>query len=332
MLPVVCLAAVIGCGQPPVDQQDLTTLLPAEPSWVVMADIPSLYNWELWPALEPSCSDRDDLLSRIFADAGIDPEKDLRQALVGLYPDGHPTGEFNAVLTGRFHREALTANLEQNGYRADNWREYTLLSTEDAGRHVVLFDETAIGISDTRSGATAIIDRLEDGGENLQQHPRFGPLLALVDRSAPLWGSGLVTEDAMDGLESRLPMKGMIPSLSNLSFSMRTGAGLELTCFTLLPDGEEAAQLASQLNGWLKLATGLIQANPRWFGNSGENSDATIRLVAETLDQAKVISDGPVVQLDAIFSAALIRETARSEFTSPGSPDPLPPGSIPAHP
>jgi len=332
LLLVVCLVAAAGCGRAPVDQLDLTTLLPAEPSWVVMADIPALYNWELWPELESYGFDRDGQLNSFFADAGIDPQKDLHLALVGLYPDGHPAGGFNAVLTGRFDQEKLTANLEQHGHRADNWREYTLLSAEGAGRHVVLFDETAIAITETRSGATAMIDSLEDGGASLHKHSRFGPQLALVDRSAPLWGSGLVDEDAMDGLESQLPVKGMIPSLTNLSFSLRIGTGLGVTCFSLRPDGEDAAQLATQLNGWLKLAAGLIQVNPRWFESSGERSDDTIRLVAETLDQAVVVSEGPVVRLEAAFSAELIRVVARAGSTSPGSPDPLPPGSTPAHP
>jgi len=127
-------------------------------------------------------------------------------------------------------------------------------------------------------------------------------------------------------------VRGMIPALTNLSFSLSTGTDLEMTCFTLLPDADEAAQLTSQLNGWLKLAAGLIQANPRWFEGSGEGRDDTIRLVAKMLDQAKVVSEGPVVRLEAVFPAELIRAAAPAGSTSPGSTGPLPPGSTPVHP
>ncbi len=340
---VVCLTAATGCGRTPTDQLDLTTLLPGEPAWLVAADIPALRNSETWGDLQGIWLGQPGALADLelfLEDAGIDPDKDLGRLLGGLYPKDEPTGEFTAVLTGRFSLDTLLPELEKRGFAAETHREFTLITPPQPGSagpgppihyrwHLVYLDDTAVGLADTREGATGLIDRRLDGGASLDQHPGFGPLLAQVDRTAPLWGAGLLAEDATAGLAAELPVQGMIPDLDNFGFSTRVAPGFQLTCVTLLPSDEEASRLAGQLNGWIKLGAGLIQTNPQWFDGAEGNED-TLRLVAETLDQVVVSAGGPAVSLVAQIPAELIRKAARA--TSPESTDPPRQESIPAHP
>lgn len=337
---VVCLAAATGCGRSPTGQLDLTTLLPGEPAWLVSSDIPALRGWEFWPQVEKNWFDSDGLLDRFFEETGIDPDKDLDQMLVGIYQEGNAVGGFTAVLTGRFNRETLVTNLEEQGLHTDSWREYTLICPDAtrhtdpgikglSGFHLVFFDESAIGIAEGREGATGLIDRLLDGGASLDLHPGFGPLLAQVDRTAPLWGAGLLADETTAEWAAQLPVRGMIPDLDNFGFSIRVAPGFQLTCVTLLPTAEGASKLTGQLNGWIKLGAGLIQANPQWFDRA-DSSDGTLRLVAETLDQVVVSADGPAVSLVAEIPAELIRQADRA--TSPGPTDPPRQESTPAHP
>jgi len=309
---VVCLSAAVGCGQTPVDQLDLTTLLPGEPVGLVSAEIPALRDSETWGELQ-----------------GIW----LGQRGVGLYPGGNPAGEFNAVLTGRFSRETLLPELQERGFSVESHRDQTLVLPPAHGIagpdalvqllwHLVYFDDTAIGLADTREGAAGMIDRRLDGGESLDLHPGLGPLLAQVDRTAPLWGAGLLPEDAVSGLEADLPVQGMIPTLDNLCFSARVTPELHLTCVTLLAGEQEASRLASQLNGWAKLAAGLIQTNPQWFDKEADGGGETLRLVAETLDRVVISASGPAVRLEAVIPTELIREAARSAAAD--EPQPLP--------
>lgn len=323
---VVCLAAAAGCGQTPVDQLDLTTLLPGEPAWLMAADIPVLRQSDVWQelqGLELGLPGVNVDLELFLEDAGIDPEQDLGRLQGALYPRGAPEGGFVAVLIGRFNRETLLPELEKKGFFAETHRKLTLIrpparNGEGTGApihcrwYVVYLDDTAIGLADTREGATGLIDRRLDSGESLELHPGFGPLLAEVDRTAPLWGAGLLSEDAMSGLEAELPVQGMIPSLSNLAFSVRLETGPQLACLTMLPTDEEAARLAGQLNGWVKLAAGLIQTNPQWFEKEPDRGDDTLKLVAETLDQVVVSAGGATVRLEGEIPTELLRRAMRS--------------------
>lgn len=332
---VVCLSAAVGCGQTPVDQLDLTTLLPGEPAGILAAEIPALRKSEIWGELQGIwLGQRGSLvdLELFLEDAGIDPEEDLGRLLVGLYPGGHPAGEFNAVLTGRFSRETLLPELQERGFSVESHRDQTLVLPPARGIagpdapvqlhwHLVYFDDTAIGLADTREGAAGMIDRRLDGGESLDLHPGLGPLLAEVDRTAPLWGAGLLPEDAVSGLEADLPVQGMIPTLEKLCFSATVTPELHLTCVTLLADEQEASRLASQLNGWAKLAAGLIQTNPQWFDKEADGDGETLKLVAETLDRMVISASGPSVRLEAGIPLELIREAARSTATD--EPQPL---------
>lgn len=329
---VVCLAVLAGCSSPPVDQLDLTTLLPGEPAWVVEADIPALRNSETWQELQGIWLGAPDALVDLdlfLEDAGIDPDHDLGRLLAGLYPEGGIAGEFAAVFTGNFNRETLLPQLEQRGFSSATHREHTLIippapESVAPGAPVhyrwygVYFDGTAIGLAGTREGAAAMIDRRLDGGESLNQHPGFGPLLTELDRTTPLWAAGLLPEGATSGLEERLPVQGMLPTLANLGLAAHVAPDLQLTCTTLLPSAEEAANLANQLNGWIKLAAGLIQANPQWF-EKADSGDETLHLVAETLDKVVVSAAGPAVRLETVIPMELLEQAARS--TSPGSPD-----------
>lgn len=334
------LLAAAGCGRPPVDRLDPATLLPGEPAWVVSSDLHSLQRSETWDDVQGlwmSGTGMPAEAEQFLGEAGIDREKDLARLLGGLYGEGAPEGEFTAVLTGRFDPDRLLPALAHRGFTSGSHRELPLYTPPDRpGRegpreyrpYLVYFDETAIGLSDTREGAAGLIDRLLDGGESLEQHPGFGPLLDAMDRSAPLWAAGLLAEEDMAGLESRLPVQGMIPALSNLGISAWPEEGLKLSAVTLLPDAESATKLADRLEGWVKLAAGLLQANPQWFdgGASTGAGDDTLRLVVDTLDTVIVGAADSAVRLEADIPAELIRKGAeRAGLTSPAPPGPPPP-------
>ncbi len=340
---VVCLLTVAGCGRTPTDQLDLTTLLPGEPAWLVSADVPALRSSETWQELQGIWLGAPDALVDLdlfMEDAGIDADEDLDRLLAGLYPEGDAPGEFTAILTGRFTRETLLPELEKRGFSAVTHRDQTLIqppAPESAGPgapvhlkwYGVYFDDTAIGLADTREGAVALIDRRLDGGESLEQHSGFGPLLTEVDRTAPLWAAGLLPADATADLQAELPIQGMLPTLSNLGMSAGVSPQLQLTFVTLLSTAEEATGLAGQLNGWIKLAAGMIQANPQWF-EGVDTGDDTLRLVAETLDKVLVSAAGPAVRLETTIPFELLQQAAQA--TSPGSPDHPRQESTPAHP
>jgi len=332
-LLAVCLLISTGCGRPPVDQLDLTTLLPGEPAWIVSSDLRSLQQSETWHELQGLWMGGSGLpagVEQFLDEAGIDREKDLARLMGGLYDNGTQNVEFAAVLTGRFDRRQLLPALERQGFTIGAHREVPLLTPPDRGGHggpdpdhpfLVCFDDTAIGLAATEAGAAGLIDRLLDGGESLEQHPEFGPLLAEMDRTSPLWAAGLLAAEDMEGLDSRLPMKGMIPALSNLGISAWTEEGLQLSAVTLLADAEAATKLAGQLNGWVKLAAGLMQANPQWFGEAAADADDdTLPLVVETLDKVIVGSVASAVRLEADIPAELLRRAAEQVgTTSPAS-------------
>jgi hypothetical protein len=331
---LVCLtllAGLTGCVRGPVADSDLTTLLPNDPEWLVGLEIQELRSWDRWLELEQQGIHGTASLDRIFEAAGVDPDRDIDRLFGGFRRMEQDTGRLCAIITGRFDPEALAANLEREDFAAESWRDHTLMVTgPEPDIFVVILDETAIGLAETRQGATGMIDRLLDGGESLEDHAGLGPLLARVDRTAPLWTVGLLAADSLSGLASGLPVQGLIPSLSNLAVSVRKEQTLHLSGLTILPGPDEATQLAGQLNGYLKLAGGLIQSNPGWFGGGTDDGDETLRLVAGTIDGTAITAEETIVRMEVDVPKALLDRAARA--TSPGSPDSPRPGSTPAHP
>jgi len=331
-LVLVCLAGLAGCGRGPTAQLDLTTLLPGEPEWLVAAELREVRDWDLWHDLEAEGLDRKGTLDRFFEDAGVDPEKDLDRLVAGFTTAEGETGRGCAVVTGRFEPDELAANLCRHGFSAESWRDHTLMipgpNCQDV--HLAIFDGTAVGVAENRQGAAAMIDLLLDGGESLDDHPRLGPLLDRVDRTAPLWGVGLLSPDSLAGMAAGLPVQGLVPSLDNLALTVRMDPALRISGLTILPGPEEATQLAGQLNGYLKLAAGLIQSNPGWFGGGTDDGDETLRLVSGTLDRTTVMAEDSLVRLEVEVPEELLDQAVRT--TSPGSPGHPRPVSPPVHP
>lgn len=206
-----------------------------------------------------------------FVDAtGIDWERDLEQAAVGLHRMQDPNGPngpvaYSLVLVGKLTGTRLNRWLEDHSVSRENYAGHTVFSVPSEGRTVrvtqVGYDMVAMSNFPTTEKIHAILDRHRTaalpfaGSTLLSAHYKDVPLLSLA------WGVGQIgmpfnENGAISILGFKLPLESDSTFVASLSPELSLSGALRLRVEEIAPTDEAAASQAASLATLVTLARG----------------------------------------------------------------------------
>jgi hypothetical protein len=219
-----------------------------------------------------------------FVDAtGIDWERDLDQAAIGLHRMSDPRGPngpvaYSMVLVGKLTGSRLNAWLEAHSTGRETYAGHTVYSIPSEGRTVrvtqVGYDMLAISNTPTAEQIHSILDRHRTaalpfaGSTLLSQHFHDVPLLSLA------WGVGQIglpfnESGAISILGFQLPIQADSTIVASVAPELTLAGALRLRVEEFAPSTDAAQSQAASLESLISLARGFtapLRDNP---GNQG---------------------------------------------------------------
>jgi hypothetical protein len=252
-----------------------------------------------------------------FVDAiGVDPERDIDQAAIGLHRMQDPNGPngavaYSMVLVGKITGPRLNAWLDAHATSRESYVGHTIYSISSEGRTVrvaqIGYNVIAVTNTPTAEQIHAILDRHRaaalpfSGSSLLERHYHDVPLLSLVwgvgqiglpfseSGSIHIFGFALPLEPDSTIIASAAPALPVPGSL----------AALRLKVEEIAPSQDKAASQAADLSTLLTLARSLAQPT--------DNTNANAALT-ELLKTAEVVQHGERVVVTGTISAGTLAQ------------------------
>ena len=249
---------------------------------------------------------------------GIDPEKDLESFLLGYRSARERSGEWVAVLRGRFDVGRIEKGLEGPGARiaADPYRGktiYNLVSVPEVGDlSLTLLDSTAVAVGRAEM-LRRVLDVHSGKAPSLATNPDIRKLASGLDPRAQIWAVLDGREVARMMREREPAGRGTLDDTVNGLASMRSGrfsaafsADLALALDLESDTEKNARNLADALRGILAFGK---------MGIGGKDPD-TIRAI----EAIRVENDRTAVRLRMDLSGASVKSLQSRFGESPGLP------------
>ncbi len=219
-----------------------------------------------------------------FVDAtGIDWERDLKQAAVGLHRMQDPNGPngavaYSMVLVGRLTGAKLNSWLDVHAASREVYAGHTVYSIPSEGRTVrvaqVGYDMVAVSNTPTPEQIHSILDRHRTaalpfaGSTLLQQHYHEVPLLSLA------WGVGQIglpfnESGAIAILGFQLPIQADSTIIASVSPELPLAGALRVRVEEIAPTADAALSQKASLETLISLARGFTQPLSENAANRG---------------------------------------------------------------
>ena len=248
-----------------------------------------------------------------FVDAtGIDWERDLDQAAVGLHRMQDPNGPngpvaYSMVLVGKLTGKRLNAWLDAHATARETYAGHTVYSIPSEDRTVrvtqVGYDMLAISNTPTAEQIHSILDRHRTaalpfaGSTLLSRHYHEVPLLSLA------WGVGQIAwpfneSGAVSILGFKLPIPSDATIVASLAPELSLAGAMQLRVEEIAPSSDAAQSQAAALDSLISLARG--------FTTPLSDNNAANRGLKDLLKTAKVAQDRDRVTLRATVTPTLV--------------------------
>lgn len=248
-----------------------------------------------------------------FLDAvGLDPERDLDQAAVGLHAMENPSGPngpvaYSWVLVGKLTGQRLNGWLAAHAVAREEYGGHTIFSVPSEGRTVrvaqIGYDMLAGSNYPTAEKIHSIIDRHRaaalpfSGSMLLDRHYHDVPLLALA------WGVGKIglpfsEKGSLSVLGFQLPLEAD----TTIVASVRWAGSLHLRVEEFAPSEEKARSQAAALATLVTLARGFSQPLASTTANNA---------LRELVNDAVVEQKHDRVVISATLPPSLVTEMAQ---------------------
>lgn len=248
-----------------------------------------------------------------FVDAtGIDWERDLDQAAIGLHRMQDPNGPngpvaYSMVLVGKLTGKRLNAWLDTHATARETYSGHTVYSIPSEGRTVritqVGYDMLAISNTPTAEQIHSILDRHRTaalpfaGSTLLSRHFHEVPLLSLA------WGVGQIgwpfnESGAVSILGFKLPIPSDATIVASLAPELSLAGAMQLRVEEIAPSPDAAQSQAAALDTLISLARG--------FTTPLSDNNAANRGLKDLLKTAKVAQDRDRVTLKATVTPSLV--------------------------
>jgi ribosomal protein L30E len=290
---------------------DMLSLIPKSAQGVVVLDVHAALNTAFVDKMLKEGEDKQKYLDFI-KDTGIDPQKDIYLAVIGLMGTGGLNNASPAIVVNlKYDKDKLLAKLKE---KATNVTEevyegltlYTVPEADDKKPMTGVFYDASNIILGEAKDVKAVIDVVKKGGENILKNETLSALLKSADKSAIVWAAVAFPPDMMKSVAAQNPMASSLENMKSLLVALNyKNKALQIEIKGMGGDAEKNKQTAEALNGLKALGAMASTEKPE---------------IGELVNKIEVTSSAEFVKIAANFPEELLTKlgaTAKLAGTKP---------------
>jgi hypothetical protein len=290
---------------------DMLSMIPKSAQGVVVLDVHAGLNTAFVDKMLKEGEDKQKYLDFI-KDTGIDPQKDIYLAVIGLMGTGGLNNASPAIVVNlKYDKDKLLAKLKE---KATNVTEevyegltlYTVPEADDKKPMTGVFYDASNIILGEAKDVKAVIDVVKKGGENILKNETLSPLLKSADKSAIVWAAVAFPPDMMKSVAAQNPMASSLENMKSLLVALNyKNKALQIEIKGMGGDAEKNKQTAEALNGLKALGAMASTEKPE---------------IGELVNKIEVTSSAEFVKIAANFPEELLTKlgaTAKLAGTKP---------------
>jgi len=276
---------------------DMLSMIPKAAQGVVVIDIHAGMNSVFIDKAIKDAKDNQKYLDFI-AQTGIDPQKDIYYAVVGLMgSEGLDKTSPVVVVNLKYDQAKLLAKLKEKATNVteETYEGLTLYTAADPGEQKpmsgVFYDGSNIIVGEAKN-VKAVIDVVKKGADSILKNEALTALLKSADQTAMLWAAAVLPPEAMKTVAAQNPMAASLDSLKSILIALDyKNQALRIEIKGMGGDAAKNKQTADALTG-LK-ALGAMAA--------GEKPE-----IGELVNKIEVTSSAEFVKIAALLPEELL--------------------------
>ncbi len=286
---------------------DMLSMLPKSVQGVVVIDVHAGMNTAFVDKALKDGKDNQKYLDFI-KDTGIDPQKDVYYAVVGLMgSEGLDKASPAIVVNLKYDKDKLLAKLKEKATNVteETYEGLTLYTVPEGDEKKpmsgVFYDSSNIILGEAKD-VKAVIDVVKKGADSVLKNEGLTTLLKSADQTAMLWAAAILPPEAMKAVAAQNPMVSSLAGLKSVLIALDyKNKALKIEIKGMGGDAEKNKQTADALNG-LK-ALGAMAA--------GEKPE-----IGELVNKIEVTSSPEFVKIAALLPEELLTKlSATAEQT-----------------
>jgi len=290
---------------------DMLSMIPKSAQGVVVLDVHAALNTAFVDKMLKEGEDKQKYLDFI-KDTGIDPQKDIYLAVIGLMGTGGLNNASPAIVVNlKYDKDKLLAKLKE---KATNVTEevyegltlYTVPEADDKKPMTGVFYDASNIILGEAKDVKAVIDVVKKGGENILKNETLSALLKSADKSAIVWAAVAFPPDMMKSVAAQNPMASSLENMKSLLVALNyKNKAIQIEIKGMGGDAEKNKQTAEALNGLKALGAMASTEKPE---------------IGELVNKIEVTSSAEFVKIAANFPEELLTKlgaTAKLAGTKP---------------
>ena len=200
---------------------DMLSMIPKSAQGVVVIDVHAGMTTAVIDKALKDSKDNEKYLAFI-KDTGIDPQKDIYYAVIGLMgSEGLKDASPAVVVNLKYDKDKLLAKMKEKAAKVTEevYEGLTLYTAAEADEKKpmsgVFYDASNIIVGEAKD-VKAVIDVLKKGADSVLKNEALSALLKTADQTAMLWAAVALPPEAMKSLAAQNPMAASVENLKSL--------------------------------------------------------------------------------------------------------------------
>jgi len=286
---------------------DMLSMIPKSAQGVVVIDVHAAMTVAFIDKAIKDSKDNHKYLDFV-KETGLDPQKDIYYAVVGLMgSEGLDKASPAIIVNLKYDKDKLLAKLKEKATNVagETYEGLTLYTVTEADEKKpmsgVFYDASNIIFGEAKD-VKAVIDVVKKGADSILKNEALTALLKSADQTAMLWAAAVLPPEAMKAMAAQNPMASSLDSLKSVLLALDyKNKALRIEIKGMGGDAEKNKQTADALNG-LK-ALGAMAA--------GEKPE-----IGELVNKIEVTSSAEFIKIAALLPDELLTKlSATAEQT-----------------
>ena len=286
---------------------DMLSMIPKSAQGVVVIDVHAAMTVAFIDKAIKDSKDNHKYLDFV-KETGLDPQKDIYYAVVGLMgSEGLDKASPAIIVNLKYDKDKLLAKLKEKATNVagETYEGLTLYTVTEADEKKpmsgVFYDASNIIFGEAKD-VKAVIDVVKKGADSILKNEALTALLKSADQTAMLWAAAVLPPEAMKAMAAQNPMASSLAGLKSVLLALDyKNKALRIEIKGMGGDAEKNKQTADALNG-LK-ALGAMAA--------GEKPE-----IGELVNKIEVTSSAEFIKIAALLPDELLTKlSATAEQT-----------------
>jgi len=314
--------AFAACGTPGVPKagsakaEDMLTLLPKTAQAVFVFDIHRSMNIAF---IDQALKTGEEAAKykAVIDTIGIDPQKDVYFAAIGMTLTGGTTPQGAGVINLKYDKAKVVAKIKEEApeFKEDAYEGVPFFPLPAKGEEAPMFgaflDESNIAVG-TESGVKAVIDVMKGKAESARKNPDLMGLVKTTNKTALMWSVVTFSPEQVKQMTSATPMLTSLESLKAMTMYVDDKAkGLQIEIKAITSNPGKNKELADMLTGFKAMGAMGVSEKPEIgeFLNKIEISSAA--------DNVKIFVDIPEALMTKLAQEAEKQVKSKLEGMKP---------------